>query len=118
MGRKKLTFRAVEFHWSRLLLRRWFNAWNLSFSLLQMADLLDLRPEDLREQMVKGSGPGGQATNKTNNCVFIKHLPSGILVKISCSALFLVPSLNVEESLKIKQINQCHPQGDPYLAKR
>uniref|UniRef100_UPI00358FB38B mitochondrial translation release factor in rescue n=1 Tax=Myxine glutinosa TaxID=7769 RepID=UPI00358FB38B len=44
-------------------------------------DLLELRPEDLREQMVKGSGPGGQATNKTNNCAFIKHLPSGILVK-------------------------------------
>ncbi|KAJ7309762.1 hypothetical protein JRQ81_007828 [Phrynocephalus forsythii] len=45
------------------------------------ADLLPLHEADLEEQLVRGSGPGGQATNKTNNCVVLKHLPSGIVVK-------------------------------------
>ncbi|XP_071051949.1 mitochondrial translation release factor in rescue [Onthophagus taurus] len=37
--------------------------------------------KDLEEQHVRGSGPGGQATNKTSNCVVLKHLPTGIVVK-------------------------------------
>lgn len=32
---------------------------------------------DLEEQHVRGSGPGGQATNKTSNCVVLKHKPTG-----------------------------------------
>ncbi|XP_068937644.1 mitochondrial translation release factor in rescue isoform X2 [Petaurus breviceps papuanus] len=43
--------------------------------------LLPLDETDLEEQFVKGHGPGGQATNKTNNCVVLKHIPSGIVVK-------------------------------------
>jgi protein subunit release factor B len=37
--------------------------------------------EDLQENFVLGSGPGGQKINKTANCVFLKHLPSGTHVK-------------------------------------
>eukprot|EP00079_Xenopus_tropicalis_P029247 XP_012824508.1 PREDICTED: probable peptide chain release factor C12orf65 homolog, mitochondrial [Xenopus tropicalis] len=44
-------------------------------------DLLDLDEKDLEEQFVRGHGPGGQATNKTSNCVVLKHIPSGIVVK-------------------------------------
>ncbi|XP_067683012.1 mitochondrial translation release factor in rescue-like [Haliotis asinina] len=36
---------------------------------------------ELEEQYVRGSGPGGQAVNKTANCVVLKHLPTGIVVK-------------------------------------
>lgn len=52
-------------------------------------DLPVLNEDDLREQFVRGSGPGGQATNKTSNCVVLKHTPSGIVVKV-CEGL---PSL-------------------------
>ncbi|NXU80510.1 CL065 factor, partial [Oreotrochilus melanogaster] len=45
------------------------------------SNLLELPEADLREQFVRGDGPGGQATNKTNNCVVLKHIPSGIVVK-------------------------------------
>lgn len=45
-------------------------------------DLLALSETELEEQFVRGSGPGGQATNKTNNCVVLKHIPSGIVVKV------------------------------------
>ncbi|XP_068617204.1 mitochondrial translation release factor in rescue [Brachionichthys hirsutus] len=40
-----------------------------------------LNEDELAEQFVRGSGPGGQATNKTSNCVVLKHLPSGLVVK-------------------------------------
>ncbi|XP_056148372.1 mitochondrial translation release factor in rescue [Lampris incognitus] len=44
-------------------------------------DLLVLNEDELDEQFVRGSGPGGQATNKTSNCVVLKHIPTGIVVK-------------------------------------
>ncbi|XP_053328367.1 mitochondrial translation release factor in rescue [Spea bombifrons] len=44
-------------------------------------DLVELNEKDLEEQFVRGHGPGGQATNKTSNCVVLKHIPSGIVVK-------------------------------------
>lgn len=45
------------------------------------AALPSLDESELEEQFVKGHGPGGQATNKTSNCVVLKHVPSGIVVK-------------------------------------
>ncbi|XP_072206950.1 mitochondrial translation release factor in rescue [Excalfactoria chinensis] len=44
-------------------------------------DLVELSETELKEQFVRGDGPGGQATNKTSNCVVLKHVPSGIVVK-------------------------------------
>lgn len=44
--------------------------------------LLSLDERELEEQFVKGHGPGGQATNKTSNCVVLRHVPSGIVVKV------------------------------------
>ncbi|KAM4708391.1 mitochondrial translation release factor in rescue [Discoglossus pictus] len=44
-------------------------------------DLVELNESNLEEQFVRGHGPGGQATNKTSNCVVLKHVPSGIVVK-------------------------------------
>ncbi|NXC75859.1 CL065 factor, partial [Anhinga anhinga] len=41
-------------------------------------NLIGLTEAELKEQFVRGDGPGGQATNKTNNCVVLKHIPSGI----------------------------------------
>ena len=43
----------------------------------------ELRPEDLEEEFVRGSGPGGQSVNKTSNCVVLKHVPTGTVVKVS-----------------------------------
>ena len=42
----------------------------------------ELRPEDLEEEFVRGSGPGGQSVNKTSNCVVLKHIPTGTVVKV------------------------------------
>ncbi|NXE53491.1 CL065 factor, partial [Casuarius casuarius] len=45
------------------------------------SNLLSLNEADLKEQFVRGDGPGGQATNKTSNCVVLKHIPTGIVIK-------------------------------------
>ena len=43
---------------------------------------LDLREEDLQEKYIRSSGPGGQKVNKTASCVYLKHLPSGLEIKM------------------------------------
>jgi protein subunit release factor B len=42
---------------------------------------LGLRKEEVIEQFIRASGPGGQKVNKTSSAVYLKHLPSGIEVK-------------------------------------
>ena len=42
---------------------------------------LGLRKEDVVEQFIRASGPGGQKVNKTSSAVYLKHLPSAIEVK-------------------------------------
>lgn len=50
-------------------------------ALRQRMASLGIREEDLEEHFVRGSGKGGQKVNKTNNCVFLRHIPSGTAVK-------------------------------------
>ncbi|TBU46984.1 RF-1 domain-containing protein [Dichomitus squalens] len=42
--------------------------------------LPELKEEDLEESFVRGSGPGGQSVNKTENNVQLLHKPTGIRV--------------------------------------
>lgn len=50
-------------------------------ALEQSMASMGIREEDLLEKFVRGSGSGGQKINKTSNCVFLKHLPSGVCIK-------------------------------------
>jgi peptide chain release factor len=43
---------------------------------------LGVKPEDLVEKFIRAGGPGGQNVNKTSTAVYLKHLPSGIEVKV------------------------------------
>lgn len=43
---------------------------------------LGLIEQDLEEKYVRSSGPGGQHVNKTSTCVYLKHLPTGLEVKM------------------------------------
>lgn len=47
-------------------------------SIQQRMERLQIREKDLEERFVLGSGSGGQKINKTANCVYLKHLPSGV----------------------------------------
>jgi peptide chain release factor 2 len=41
---------------------------------------IEIRPEDVEEQVFRASGPGGQHVNKTSSAVRLIHLPTGIAV--------------------------------------
>ena len=44
--------------------------------------VLGLREQDLEETFIRSSGPGGQRVNKTSSCVYLRHLPTGLEVKM------------------------------------
>ena len=43
---------------------------------------LGIREEDLEESFVRSGGPGGQNVNKVSTCVWLRHRPSGLEVKV------------------------------------
>jgi len=44
---------------------------------------LGISEQDITEKFIRSSGSGGQKINKTSNCVYIKHNPTGTEVKCS-----------------------------------
>ena len=42
---------------------------------------LNILPQDIQEQFIRGSGNGGQKINKTSSCVLLKHVPTSIEVR-------------------------------------
>ncbi|KAK5644875.1 hypothetical protein RI129_006175 [Pyrocoelia pectoralis] len=68
------------------MLHRWKNPLKAMYSIRtkftpDYSKVPVLVETELKEQFVRGSGPGGQSVNKTANCVILKHLESGIVVK-------------------------------------
>ena len=51
-------------------------------ALLKKMNELGVKESDLDEKFIRSGGPGGQNVNKVATCVQLKHLPTGITVKI------------------------------------
>ena len=43
---------------------------------------LGIREQDIEEKFIRSSGPGGQKVNKTATCVFLRHIPTGLEIKM------------------------------------
>jgi protein subunit release factor B len=44
---------------------------------------LGIQEKDVIEKFIRSGGPGGQKVNKVATCVYLKHIPTGIEVKMS-----------------------------------
>jgi protein subunit release factor B len=53
--------------------------------LAQRMQKCGLLETDLEETFVRSGGAGGQHVNKTSTCVHLKHIPTGLAVKVQKS---------------------------------
>ena len=54
-------------------------------NLEQRMQKCSLFEKDVEETFVRSGGAGGQKVNKTSSCVHLKHIPSGLAVKVQKS---------------------------------
>ncbi|MGB9735200.1 MAG: peptide chain release factor family protein [bacterium] len=50
--------------------------------LLERMERLGIKEQDIIEKFLRSQGHGGQNVNKTSTCVYLKHKPTGIEVKM------------------------------------
>ena len=55
---------------------------NLPTQIQRRLDTLGIIPADVEEKFVRGSGPGGQKINKTSSTVCLRHVPTGVEVRV------------------------------------
>lgn len=91
-----------------------FNANNLrhtSFALVEVlpemeeVGSIEIKPEDLRVDKYRSSGPGGQNVNKLETAVRLTHLPSGLVVAAQSERS---QSANYDQAMKLlaSRLNQ------------
>lgn len=73
-----------------------------------------LKEEDLEEDFMRGSGPGGQSVNKTSNCVFLRHIPTNITIK--CHTHRLASKNRIEARKLLLEKLDAHFNGENAVA--
>ncbi|XP_068224314.1 mitochondrial translation release factor in rescue [Palaemon carinicauda] len=73
-----------------------------------------LDENDLEESFVRGSGPGGQSVNRTSSACYLKHIPTGFVVK-NHETRSLQRNREKARQLMIEKLDQ-HYNGDMSVA--
>ncbi|EDO37676.1 predicted protein, partial [Nematostella vectensis] len=74
--------------------------------------VVKLQEEDIEERFVKGWGKGGQKVNKTNNCVELRHVPTGICHQTRS----LTRNRSIARELLLNQLDQLYNGKDSKAA--
>lgn len=69
---------------------------------LKKAEELKIFPQDCEEKFVRGSGSGGQKMNKTASTVWLKHLPTGVEVKVQAQRELIANRIGAYRLLILK----------------
>lgn len=51
-------------------------------ALIARMEACALMESDIEEKFIRSGGPGGQHVNRTSTCVYLKHTPTGLDVKM------------------------------------
>ncbi|EYC42514.1 hypothetical protein Y032_0528g2974 [Ancylostoma ceylanicum] len=70
----------------------------------------ELRPEDCEQKYISGWGPGGQKVNTAQNAVQLRHIPTGLVVKVHESRL-LPKNIDIAFE-RMKHVLDRHVNGD------
>lgn len=86
----------------------------LHYSALKKASqkrvIPEIGEEDLEESFVRGSGPGGQSINKTENNVQLLHKPTGI--RVTCQETrSLAQNRKIARKLLVEKLDQMMNPG-------
>ncbi|VDO66854.1 unnamed protein product [Heligmosomoides polygyrus] len=70
----------------------------------------EIRTEDCEQKYISGWGPGGQKVNTAQNAVQLRHIPTGIVVKVHESRL-LPKNIDIAFE-RLKHVLDRHINGD------
>ncbi|XP_067631432.1 mitochondrial translation release factor in rescue [Eurosta solidaginis] len=88
--------------------------WKTSNCKIDYSRYPKLDENDLEEDFMRGSGPGGQSVNKTSNCVFLRHIPTNLIVK--CHTHRLASKNRVEARKLLLEKLDAHFNGEHAVA--
>ena len=61
----------------------------------------EIEKKEIDIHISKGGGPGGQAVAKTSNCVRLRHIPTGLTVRVGVKIKHISTGLMVKVGVKI-----------------